>query len=174
MRFHLKGYLQDGQKFQLILFLIRAVLCNCLLPWGEGMSCLWTWQCLVISYVRKYKTFSILYFSVAQQLLLGRRPPHFEAPRSPTIWHAVELLWPSDQLVAKAVTYTTQNKRKRRSSMSWAAFESAVPTIKRQQVYALDFMANGIGLSVYSLLFCLLRSNISLWKWAMLFCSNRL
>jgi len=35
MRFHLKGYFLGGQKFRLILFLIRAVLCNCLLPRGD-------------------------------------------------------------------------------------------------------------------------------------------
>jgi hypothetical protein len=34
--------------------------------------------------------------------------------------------------------------------MSGATFEPAVPAIKRQQIYALDFMTNGIGFSAYS------------------------
>jgi len=42
----------------------------------------------------------------------------------------------SDQLVAGAVTYTTHNKLKTRTSMPSAEFELADPAIKRLQTYA--------------------------------------
>jgi len=50
----------------------------------------------------------------------------------------------SDQPVAETVTYTTCNKHKRRKPMHSAIFETAMPEIKRRQVYALDRMATGI------------------------------
>jgi hypothetical protein len=51
----------------------------------------------------------------------------------------------SDQLVARAATYTTHNKSKRRTFMPSAGFEPAIPAFKRPQTYALDFTATGIG-----------------------------
>ena len=42
--------------------------------------------------------------------------------------HSLGLLWMSDQPLAKAVTYTTHNKHKRRKSMHSAGFEPTIPT----------------------------------------------
>ena len=57
----------------------------------------------------------------------------------------VGLLCVSDQLVAEAASYTTQNKRKRRISMPSARFEPAIPAIKRLQTFALDDTDTGTG-----------------------------
>ena len=46
--------------------------------------------------------------------------------------------WTSDQPFAEAATYTRHDKQRRRTSMSSAGFESAIPAIKRLQTYALD------------------------------------
>jgi hypothetical protein len=61
------------------------------------------------------------------------RPPLFEVSTSDTIRRTsfVGLIWTRDQLAAVAATYTTQKKRKRRTSMSSAWFEPAMPVIVR-------------------------------------------
>ena len=41
-----------------------------------------------------------------------------------------------DQLVAEAATYTTHNKHKRRTSVSSARFEPAIPAVERH-IYSL-------------------------------------
>ena len=51
----------------------------------------------------------------------------------------------NDQLVAEAVTYTTHNKHKRRTSMPSVGFEPAILAIQRPQTYALDRPAIGVG-----------------------------
>jgi len=53
----------------------------------------------------------------------------------------------SDRLVAEATTYKVHNKHKRRTSMTSAGFEPAIPTIERLQTYPLDDAATGIGSS---------------------------
>jgi hypothetical protein len=56
--------------------------------------------------------------------------------------HLVGLLLMSDQLVAEAATY---NKHKAPGSMTPPGFETMIPAIKRQQTYAPDHTATGIG-----------------------------
>jgi hypothetical protein len=51
----------------------------------------------------------------------------------------------NDRLVAKAATYTIHNKHKRRTAMTSAEYEPAIPAIERRQTYALDRNATGIG-----------------------------
>jgi hypothetical protein len=57
--------------------------------------------------------------------------------------HPTGFLWKSDQPVAEAATYI---KHKRRTSMSSARFEPAIPAIKQLQTYALECTATGIGI----------------------------
>jgi len=52
--------------------------------------------------------------------------------------HSVELLYTCDQLIAKAATHTTHNKRNGRTSMPSAGFEPAIPVSKRLQTHALE------------------------------------
>jgi hypothetical protein len=42
----------------------------------------------------------------------------------------------SDQLIAKATTYTARNKHNRQTSMPSAGFKPAIPAIKLMQIYA--------------------------------------
>jgi hypothetical protein len=51
----------------------------------------------------------------------------------------------SDQLVAEAFTYTTQNKHKRRTSVASAGFEIAIPDMEGSQTYSSNHTATGIG-----------------------------
>jgi len=53
----------------------------------------------------------------------------------------VGLLWTIYQLIAEGATYTTHNKQNRRTSMSSAGFEPAIPAIERLQTYVLDCAA---------------------------------
>jgi hypothetical protein len=87
------------------------------------------------------------YFFCGAAAQFGPRQPCFEASRSHWIRHThpVGLLWTSDQLVAEGTTFTTHNKRNRRTSMFWAGFEPAIPAIKRLPTYDLDRTASGIG-----------------------------
>jgi hypothetical protein len=64
--------------------------------------------------------------------------------------HPVGHIWTSDQRVAKAATYTTHNKHKRRKSLPSAGLEPAIPPNERLQTYALDSTANGIDLSEFT------------------------
>jgi hypothetical protein len=59
--------------------------------------------------------------------------------------HLVELIWTSDQPVAKASTYTWQHdtETQRQTSMPRAGFESTIPVTK---IYALGRAATGTGL----------------------------
>jgi hypothetical protein len=57
--------------------------------------------------------------------------------------HPIALLWTSDKLVAEAATYTTHNQHKTRISIPSAAFEPAIPAIKRLQTHALDGTVTG-------------------------------
>jgi hypothetical protein len=50
--------------------------------------------------------------------------------------------------VPKAVTYAAHNEHKKRKSVLSVGFESAIPTIKRLQTYALHRMANRISYHV--------------------------
>ena len=58
----------------------------------------------------------ILFFPCSATALLGPSPPNCEASRSHTFTHIhthpIGLLWTSDQLVAEAATYTTQQTQK--------------------------------------------------------------
>ena len=54
-------------------------------------------------------------------------------------------LWKCDQLVTEAAPYTTQKKNTRRTNIPWAGFETAIPTIKRLQIYILNKTITGIG-----------------------------
>ena len=56
--------------------------------------------------------------------------------------HSVGLLWTSDR--PEAETSTWQHTI-RQASMPPAGFESSIPTSERQQTYALDRAAAGIG-----------------------------
>jgi hypothetical protein len=51
----------------------------------------------------------------------------------------------SDQLVAEAASYTTDNKYKRRTSMPSAGCKPAIPAIERLKTYALDLTGTIIG-----------------------------
>ena len=59
--------------------------------------------------------------------------------------HPEGLLSTSDQLVAAAVTYTTENKRKRRISIPSVGSEPAIQAVKQLLTYALDRTATRIG-----------------------------
>jgi len=52
--------------------------------------------------------------------------------------HPIGLLWRWYQLVTITASYTICNIHKRRTSMSWAGFELAIPATKVSQAYALD------------------------------------
>jgi hypothetical protein len=54
----------------------------------------------------------------------------------------------SDQLVAQAATYTTQNQRKTPTPMSPAGFEPAVPATEGPHICALIKRQPGIDRSV--------------------------
>jgi len=58
------------------------------------------------------------------------------------------LLWSSDQPVEEVATYTTRNKRKRRTSIALARFEPATHASERPQTHAFDRAATGIGLCI--------------------------
>jgi hypothetical protein len=81
------------------------------------------------------------FFLVAQHRNSGWGRYILEISRSHT--HPVDL-WTSDQLVAEAAAYTTRNEYTRRTSISSAGFEPAIPAIKRLLIYVLDSMATGI------------------------------
>ena len=57
----------------------------------------------------------------------------------------------SDKHLAVAVTYTTHNKHKRRTSMHSVEFEPAISTFKGLQTYSLDRMTTGFS-NLYLLL----------------------
>ena len=80
------------------------------------------------------------------------RPPHWLR----YIAHTGGLLRMSDQLVAKATTYTTHNKHNRRTSMPSVECEPTFPANKPPPIYAVDRAANGIG-------FLFLKFNYSPW-----------
>jgi len=58
------------------------------------------------------------------------------------------LLWTSDQLAARAATYTTHNKYYTGTSMLPAGFETLIPAIELPPIYALVHRASGIGLLI--------------------------
>jgi len=86
-------------------------------------------------------------FFMVQQLNSGLSSLTVEVSRSHTVRHTqtVAITCTSEQLVAEAAPYTTNNKPTRWISMPSAAFESASPAIKRSQTHALDLTANTIG-----------------------------
>jgi hypothetical protein len=71
--------------------------------------------------------------------LIWPTPPRFDVSwlRTITKGHPVGILWTRDQLITKVATYTTQNKHKRRTSMSSSGFEPDIPAINRLHTYAL-------------------------------------
>jgi len=74
---------------------------------------------------------------------LGRVIVDFSRPH-PLDTHPVGL-WRSDEAVAEAAAYTKHNKHKRRTAMPSAGFEPTIQAVWRQQTYALDRTATGIG-----------------------------
>jgi hypothetical protein len=78
-------------------------------------------------------------FSAAQRPNSGAGRPIVEVSRSHiTIHrHPVGLLSTNDDLVAEAAIYTTHNKHKRRTSMTLAVLEPAIPAVKRMDTHAL-------------------------------------
>ena len=80
-----------------------------------------------------------LFFSVTQQpnTGLGSIAVEVSRPYTVTHTHTVELLWTSDQFVAEAVTYTTNNIHKRRTFIPSTRFEPAIPSIKRLPTHTL-------------------------------------
>jgi hypothetical protein len=50
----------------------------------------------------------------------------------------------SDQLVAEAANYTTQNKPKRRTAIPSKGFKLVIPAKKRLHLYALHRTSTGI------------------------------
>jgi hypothetical protein len=56
----------------------------------------------------------------------------------------------SDRLDAEAATYTTQNIKKRQTSMRSEDFETAIPVKDRPQTNDFDGTATGIGRNNYS------------------------
>ena len=83
---------------------------------------------------------------------IGHSPSIFEVTRSHTIrhthTHTLGFIWTSDQLVTGAATYTAHDKHNRRTFISSAGFETAIPEIKRLQTYALDRVVTGMGADV--------------------------
>jgi len=59
--------------------------------------------------------------------------------------HLAVPLYTTDQPVVEAATYITHNRHSRRTSVSSAGFEPAIPGIKWVQTYALDHTATSIG-----------------------------
>jgi len=53
-----------------------------------------------------------------------------ERTHTHTHTHTVTIPWTAYQFVAKAATYTTHNKHKRRTSIPSAGFEPTIPAIK--------------------------------------------
>ena len=112
-----------------------------------------SWQCAVACTPkstgsnRKFSSSIPTFFLCGDTAQNGPRPSRFEVSRSHTIRHThpVGPLWTRDQLVAKASTYTTQNKHKRRTAMPSSEFEPLIPTIKWPQTYALDRTATEIA-----------------------------
>jgi hypothetical protein len=60
--------------------------------------------------------------------------------------HTVGLLWTSGQLVEEAITCTTRKKLRRRTSISSAVFELAIPVFERPENNSLDGSATGNGM----------------------------
>ena len=88
--------------------------------------------------------FFICYGASAQQ---GPRQPHsirFCTTHHKTHRHPVGPICTSDQLVAEAATYRTQNKHKRRTSVLSAGFEPAIQS-ERIQTYVVDSTTAGFG-----------------------------
>jgi hypothetical protein len=67
----------------------------------------------------------------------------------------VGLPWRTDQPVALAATYVTQNKHKRRRYMPSEGFEPSMTAINLQQTHALDSKASWIGHSYLQILITL-------------------
>jgi hypothetical protein len=64
--------------------------------------------------------------------------------------HLVGPLRKGDQHIAQAATYTSRNKHERRTLVSSAGFEPAIPIIERPQTYASDRTTTGIGMAEIS------------------------
>jgi len=77
--------------------------------------------------------------SVAPQPISGRGHLIVEVRRSFTITHThthtVALLWPSDQPVPGAATYTTHNKFNIRRTIPSTGLETTISGVKRLQSY---------------------------------------
>lgn len=58
--------------------------------------------------------------------------------------------WTSDRHVAKAATYSTQNKHNRRISTLLTGFEPAISEIERLEAYALDRTATEMTLALFA------------------------
>ena len=84
---------------------------------------------------------------MVQQPNSGAGHPIVEVPRSHTTRQRqpVELLSTNNDLVAEAAIYTTHNKHKRRTSITLAVFEPAIPAIRRLDTYAWGATTTEIG-----------------------------
>jgi len=93
----------------------------------------------------------IIFFFCDSTAQIGPRPPHVRSfwphkiTYTHTHTHTVGRLWTSDQLFAKAATYITHNKHKRRTSVPSEGFQPTNRVIGLLQTYALDGAAAGIG-----------------------------
>jgi hypothetical protein len=96
----------------------------------------------------------------AQQPITGLNHLIVKGSRSRAVMHTYPVgnLCTSDRLIAEAANFTTQNKHNRRTPMSSAGFEPAIPTMRWLQTYTLDRTAPGIGLSVLRTLIQLIRT----------------
>ena len=64
----------------------------------------------------------------------------------------------TDQLVAKAATYTTHYKPKRRTGIPSEGFKPVIPAIKRLHLYALLRTSTGIGFVPFTMSIKFLRT----------------
>ena len=140
-------WLSKLAPFSHIVLFIRRKLCE------------WYSMTLILFPLTSHSFFQIVFFFCGATAQIRPIQPRFEVSRSQTARHthtpihthththtlAAALPWTSDQIVEDATTYTTHNKHKKRTSLSLAGFEPAIPAVKRLQTYALDRTAIGIG-----------------------------
>jgi hypothetical protein len=89
-----------------------------------------------------------VYFSVAQQPLVGQGLLTVEASQSHSVRHTTFGRIPLDEWLARRreLYLTTHNTHKCQTSMSPAEFDLAILAIERPQTHALDRAATGIRL----------------------------
>ena len=119
-------------------------------PSSSNQPQLWNYlhPLLTVIFLRPNNHFSTLFSDTTNTFFSFRpataqlrpRPPLCLVSRTHTIRHThshpVGLLRTCDKLVAETATYTTRNTHKRRTTMSSARFETAIPAIGRPQTHA--------------------------------------